>query len=66
MTPREAIDKIQARIDTDFLNGEPFPTELEMAIEALEKQAISEETSDKYKWHDLETDTNVGHKEVGI
>lgn len=40
MTPKEAIKKIQERIDTDFLNGEPFPTELEMAIEALEKQAI--------------------------
>lgn len=53
MTPKEAIKKIQARIDTDFLNGEPFPTELEMAIEALEKQATSEETSDKYRWHDL-------------
>ena len=49
MTPEEAIKKIQARIDTDFLNNEPFPTELEMAIEALEK-------ADKYAWHDLRKD----------
>lgn len=38
MTPREAIIKIQARIDTDFLNDEPFPTELHMAMDALDKQ----------------------------
>ena len=37
MTREEAIKMIQTRIDTDFMNDEPFPEDLNLAIEALEK-----------------------------
>lgn len=38
MTIDKAIKKIQGRMDTCFLNDEPYPSELSMAISALEKQ----------------------------
>lgn len=38
MTSEEAIKKIQERIDIAFIDDEPFPEELQVAIEALEKQ----------------------------
>lgn len=47
MTPKEALKAV--------LRGEYAKAD-EAIIEALEKQAIIAETSDKYRWHDLRKD----------
>lgn len=44
MTIEEVIKKLKARIDDDFVNDEPYPYDLKIAIEALEKQAPKKPT----------------------
>lgn len=50
MTNVEAVKSIVARIDTCFLNDEPFPEDLSLAIKAIEKQ-MPKKVKGKYPFY---------------